>query len=412
MLKKVGKAITNNFGLKLLSLLLAIFLWLIVVNVDDPKITRTFTTSITVENESAITNQGKYYEIKNNKNTVTFSVYAKRSLVEQLSGADFKAVADMQNIENLSKVPIQISALHYASQITVVKKDQYLDVKVENLQSRSFIITAQETGNPSNGSVIGNVSVSPNVVKVSGPEKIVSKIDNVVATIDVSNMSTNISENLIPKFYNVDAKEIDTTNLSLSVSSVTVSAEILGTKDVKLNFEKTGQPATGYQFQDIKYTPQTISVKGTPEDLNKLDTIDIPAEVLDISKAQGNIEKTIDISSYLPTGVTLVDDSKKNVDVTVEIQQLTTKIFAIPTTEITINNLSSNYTATFDSGTVGVQIEGLSDSLNQLTVQGIGASVDATGLKTGNHTVKLKLNLPGDLKETSAQTTKITVAKK
>ena len=71
MLKKVGKAITNNFGLKLLSLLLAIFLWLIVVNVDDPKITKTFTTTITVENEATLTNQGKYYEVKNNKKLST-----------------------------------------------------------------------------------------------------------------------------------------------------------------------------------------------------------------------------------------------------------------------------------------------------------------------------------------------------
>lgn len=409
MLKKFGKVITNNFGLKLLALLFAIVLWLIVVNVDDPKITRTFTTSISVENESAITNQGKYYEIKDNKNTVTFSVYAKRSLVEQLSGSDFKAVADMQNIENLSRVPIQISPLHYTSQISIIKKEQYLNVKVANLQARSFIITAKETGTPENGSVTGNVSVSPNVVKVSGPEKIVSKIDTASATIDVSNMSTDISENVIPEFYDENGKEIDTTDLTSSVSSVTVSAEILKTKEIKLNFEKQGQPASGYEFQGIQYTPQTIMVKGTAKNLDKLDTLDIPSDVLDISKAEENIEKTVDISTYLPNEISLVDNSVKDVDVVVQIQQIINKDIALSSSDVTVTGLSEGQSIAFDSPIETVTLKGTLDILNQITSKSLNATIDVSGLHAGTHTVKMNLTLPDKVTVVSQNRVKITI---
>lgn len=36
------KGLMNNWGLKILSFLLAVMLWLIVVNIDDPVTTQTF----------------------------------------------------------------------------------------------------------------------------------------------------------------------------------------------------------------------------------------------------------------------------------------------------------------------------------------------------------------------------------
>ena len=58
MLKKAIKLVTNNFGFKVLALFFAVVLWLVVLNIDDPTKSRTFTTSVSLENEEAITNMG------------------------------------------------------------------------------------------------------------------------------------------------------------------------------------------------------------------------------------------------------------------------------------------------------------------------------------------------------------------
>jgi len=71
--------ITNNFGLKILAVVFACVLWLAVVNIDDPVTTRSFTTTVSVENNDYLTGIGKYYEIVNNSNTITFKVSGKRS---------------------------------------------------------------------------------------------------------------------------------------------------------------------------------------------------------------------------------------------------------------------------------------------------------------------------------------------
>ena len=50
------KMLTNNISLKLLAVLFAIIFWLIVVNIDDPDVTRTFHgIPVTVLDEEVIT---------------------------------------------------------------------------------------------------------------------------------------------------------------------------------------------------------------------------------------------------------------------------------------------------------------------------------------------------------------------
>ena len=52
------KTLTSNIGLKLISLIAAFILWMIVVNTDDPMITRTYSgISVEVINTEEITDQ-------------------------------------------------------------------------------------------------------------------------------------------------------------------------------------------------------------------------------------------------------------------------------------------------------------------------------------------------------------------
>ena len=59
MAKKILKTLVNNLGFKILAVVLAFILWLVVYNIDDPKKSKTFTTNVTVENASAVTDMNK-----------------------------------------------------------------------------------------------------------------------------------------------------------------------------------------------------------------------------------------------------------------------------------------------------------------------------------------------------------------
>ena len=61
MLQKIAKLITNNFGLKVLAVIVAVIFWLIIVNVEDPERTRVFSVPVTIENADYLEDMGKTY---------------------------------------------------------------------------------------------------------------------------------------------------------------------------------------------------------------------------------------------------------------------------------------------------------------------------------------------------------------
>ena len=132
MLKRIGKTITNNFSLKILAVILAVVLWVVVINIDDPTTSKTYTTNVVAENTDYITSQNKYYEPLDSSNVVSFRVSAARSVHDELSNADFSATADMENIE----YEITRRQLGYDADIL----DEIVDIMVDTVCSTKPMI--------------------------------------------------------------------------------------------------------------------------------------------------------------------------------------------------------------------------------------------------------------------------------
>lgn len=399
---KILKTLTKNLGFKILAVVFAFILWLVVYNTDDPTITVSYTTNVTVENASVVTDMNKCYEVLNGTNTVSFAVTAKRSVLNKLEDTDFTAVADMNRMivnedGDKANVPIEIISKRSNSSLKYNEKNKYLEVSLEDLMKRRFIITVDTSGKVADGYALGEVTVTnPNVLNVSGPASIVNKIDSVVATIDVDGMSMNLSDNVIPALYDADGQEIDTTKLKLSNTTVTISAKILSVKEIPLVFSTSGVPYGDNRVVEISSKPETIKVKGSSTTLNPLSSLNIPGDVLNVSGASEDITTTIDISEYLPDGVELVNASDATVTVTVRIEAYELKKFNLSTSQINVNGLDSNYDLSFDQSTVAVTVSGLKNDLNKLNTSQLSASIDVTDLGVGTHQVNLDLNLDED----------------
>lgn len=393
MLKKITKLITNNFGLKILAVLFSIALWLVVVNIDDPKTTRTFTTTVSIENGNYLTGIGKYYEIVNNSSTVTFKASGKRSYLERMSNSDFKAVADLEAIENMNRVPIDITPQRYTSNVSVTNKTYYLELEVEELRSESFVIAVETVGEVGDQKALGSVSISPNILRVSGPSSVVEMVDKVIARVDVDNMTSDMIDSVIPLLYDAKGNEMNTSELSFNMQSVTASVQILDTKEVTINFQTSGTPPDGYEYIGTEYSPQTVWVKGQVAVLNTMNSITVPKEVLDLTDATEDIEKTVDVSSYLPEGVTLVDSSQAKIEVRVKLEKHETRKFKVPTANIAVKNLSDEYSVKFLEDSVEIELEGLSTDLDELDPETLTGSIDASGMTDGEHKLNLELNL-------------------
>ncbi len=408
---KVKEAFTTNINLKLIAVASAIFLWIVVVNIEDPTRSKFFTAKVQVTNEDVLTNAGKYYELPDDEVSVTFRVTAKRSVIEKLSNADFTATADLNYLSNKNKVPINIEAKRYSGQINISSRSFYLDLIIGRVKEKRFSIKPLTKGKPMKGIVIGSVKVTPNVVTVRGPNKIVSKISYVTATADVKGIAKNITESVVPVLRDKAGKEVDTSRLKLSVSTVEVQVDVGLSKKVPVVVKTSGSLQKGYTLEGVYVSPKTVLVQGDSEVLNTLNEIVIPSDIINLSNTMKDIQTTVDISSYLPEGIQLVNPEEKMINVKVKINSETSKKIDVPTENLTVSGIKDTETYQFLNKTVRIEINGNAELINKLDESKVTGHVDVSGLTTGVHQGSVELILSNGL-WAEAKTTPIKISEK
>ena len=105
------KGLMNNWGLKILSFLLAVMLWLIVVNIDDPVTTQTFNNiPVAVTNAEVLAATNQTYQIEDGTQNVSVTVRAKRSVLNKIK-AFFSSHLALSHISARFPIPINTTSL-------------------------------------------------------------------------------------------------------------------------------------------------------------------------------------------------------------------------------------------------------------------------------------------------------------
>ena len=334
--------------------------------------------------------------MKDDESTVTFRVTAKRSIIEKLSNSDFRATADLNYLGADNRVPVDIEASRFASQVTISSRSFYINLTVGNIQKKRFSIKPVTTGKPADGTVVSNLSVTPNVITVSGPDKIVSTIHTVEAVTDITGVSKDFSDDVVPVLKDKNGREIDASKLTLSRETVQVSVITGSVKKVKITAQTSGQLPEGYTLNSVNVIPGSVEVSGDADALNSLTEIVIPGSVIDLGSITKDLETTVDISSYLPNGIELVNPDDKTVKVKVKVDSATSKNFSIPTANLTVGGLPDGLQCEFIDNTISVAIKGMPQDLEKLDSSKITGRIDASGLNAGVHHVTVTLVLSSE----------------
>ena len=267
------KGLMNNWGLKILSFLLAVMLWLIVVNIDDPVTTQTFNNiPVAVTNAEVLAATNQTYQIEDGTQNVSVTVRAKRSVLNKIKADKIKATADMKELTLQTQIPIDIE-IEGISYEDVEVTPRNLQVKLEDEETKKFPIVPKTTGTVRDGCALGEIQAVPEMVSIRGPKSVIDSISKVEASVSVSGLSEDVVTKSELVLYDSDNNVIDQSLLAnnLGTEGVSVSVQVLETKSVKVEFD-TSQitAADGYSVSDIKYEPDHVNVTGRAEELKKL----------------------------------------------------------------------------------------------------------------------------------------------
>ncbi len=394
------KTLTNNIALKIISLFFAAIFWLIVVNIDDPEVTRSISgIPVNVLDANVITEQNQVYNIVSGE-TVAITVTGPRSQVDKMNRDDFLAEAPFREKSNVDAVPIYVAFRNskYEKSCVIKQKNMAMKLEVEDVVPKTYEIAIYNKGTETAGYMVGKATVSPATVTVTAPKSIINVISKVQVNLDISGHSENFDEELKIMYYTETGSLVDLgDHTHVTSETAMVNVEMYSIKEVPLKFGSIGNVADGYELIDITGNKQTVKIAGTS--VNQVESIVFPDELINISDASQNVIVDVDVAAQLPSGVSLIDEeSDATVTVTAKIEKLIWKNYSLPISEIDMNNLPNGFVAKFEEQNVTVRLSGLQAAYESFNMGDLKAYVDLRNVIEGRNEVIVKMTIPEGLK--------------
>ena len=383
---------TNNLVLKISSLAVAFLVWIIVVNVSNPIVTRNISVPLNVVNANIITDAGKTYSLMG-ANSVTVSYEVRSRDQSRISASDFNASIDLGDMYDITgAVPIAVEVVNNKDLIigAVASKPSIVRVSIEDLQRKEFTLTTKITGTPSDGFSVGEVKLDKTNVVVTGPVSVIGQISQIGVEIDVTGLDSDESGRAELKYFdaNGNAFVISDSRVSKSFDNVGYSLVMLNGRTLALNFDVGGTAAQGYKFTGAESATKSIQVRGQPEVLEGLDSITVPASALSVEGATGDVNVTVDIKNFLPANVTAVGDTKVNV--TLKVEALDKKSLTLTVNDLNIVGAKPGVATNIVPEKITVVVSGLSANLESVTNADLKATLDVSEMNSGSNVGSLK----------------------
>lgn len=325
------KKLFTNWGIKLISLLIAFGLWFAVVYIDDPVEEVTF-VNIPVQfvNTELLTDQNLVYEVLDSTDVVKkVTVKGPKTVVSDMRSEgknSIMAVADFANKNMSDIIEIEFTAVtEFASAITDIIPTEgsgELKLYVEEKNTANVPVKVVTKGEVADGYQLGTAKTEQNRITITGGKSKVEQVSYAAVTVDVSGSSSDISTSEVIQLYDKDGNQLDSGLVQKNADRTLANVTVLATKTVPVIFETMGEVQTGYRMiGEVESSIHEIKIAGSESLLNSVNNIVVPAAVLDVTGLTEDYTAEINLRSYLPVGVQIardVTDTTAKVKITVE----------------------------------------------------------------------------------------------
>ena len=362
------------------ALVLAIIVWVSAVSSADPNEEREYSAPIPItvlglDPDLVVT--GQYDD------EVKVSIRAPRSVQERLA-ANPDAIHAYINLSGLKAgehtLEPQIAIDLSPTRLTLVSPSE-ITLKLENILSKEVPVEIRETGALPIGYTAGTPVLSQDSALVIGPESQVLKVEQVVASVDLSNIITSISRQVELKA--LDARGVIVSGINLNPTQVTVDIPITqlgGYRNVFVKIVTTGQIAQGFYLTGIMADPPNITIYSTDPELAANMPAFIETTPLNLNGAFESFEK--DVSLNLPEGIVVVGDQQVTIKVNISAIQSSILLTGI---QVEISNLGQGLKAALSPDRVDIYVSGPLYLLDKLNAADIIVTLDLANKTPGTY---------------------------
>ncbi|MCI6056736.1 CdaR family protein [Anaerotignum sp.] len=402
-MKRFQELLMKDLGWKLLSVAIATTMWFMVISINQPIDTRSYSTTLQLVGEETLTARGltvaNREDLTNTK--ISIKVKAQRTALDRLSQRQADLISASVDLSDLTyaqdgdtiTLPVETSVGGGATGYTVESKvPGSVEIQVETLAAKEFPLEVSLNGEVTEDTHLSTPKLIPETVMVKGAKSAVDSVVAVRLSVNAADAVQQRDLQVKPVAYDKDGNTVS--GVTFSVDTVTVSYSLNEAKQVPVQVSVTGSPAEGYHMGEVTCTPKTVSVIGAKEDLDKLNVISL--DQIDVSGATSSISHTFQLADYLPEGVKLEKGSSSSVQVLVHMEKGEEKTVTVSSDQIQLINAQDGYQYHLPES-VTVAINGEAGLISGVEGSELTGQVDVSNLTEGEHSVTVDWSLPSGI---------------
>ena len=389
------------FMTKVLSIVIAIVLWMYVIGEVNPETTQDFKNiQVQLVNSDQLLASGLML-INEDQFFVNVKVEGRMSNISSLTSDQIRAIADLRGFsKGDNNVPVEV-VLPNSVALKEIKPHQ-IQVSIDQIIKNTKSVEVQYVGTTAKGYINSAPIISTPEIVISGPETYVNAVDKVVALINLDNASSDITQTV--PFTLLDKNGETVPNVETENKDVEITVPILNIKTVPIIVSTVGAPLNGYSLISALPIPTTAQIIGNAIALDNIDSLRANA----ISLNNLSFTQTIPLNIPLPDGVTLKTSSVPIIKVVIE--KIISKKLTYDISEIQFKGLKEDMKVQFlNKENIALTATDVESVINPLSEIDIPVSIDVTGLGYGVYTLQIVLEPNHEYKSLTLDSTTVEI---
>jgi len=257
----------KNITAKILALIMAINLWVFVMNEQNPPVEISMDIPLEVRN---LSNAAMAVDIPE---YVRVKVRGPRTLIIGLAQKDIKSYVDLKGLSDGSNTAKVNTAIPANFELVEVSPEK-INFRLDTIASREVPVEAKIIGTPPAGGAVGKISYSVPTVIIKGPSALLSAVVKAKADVDVTGQTIDFT--LSAPLVLVDANGKRVEGLTVAPGNVAISLAVIPMVhkkmvDIKPNI--VGTLAKGFILNQVSINPDKVEISGDDQALGKTDFI-------------------------------------------------------------------------------------------------------------------------------------------